>query len=636
MRSRTTLASVLFLGLATVAGAQEPQTEAARAKPQILFYLIDTCRADQLGFYGQERDTTPFLDALAEKSVVFERCYSQGPWTKPSMASLLTSHYPSETGMHAMFARLDDDWLTMPEALRDAGWHTAGFSANPIMGAWSNYAQGFDEFVESITLNNADPIHNASGSAQILGDAVLRRLAHPLPRPTFLYMHAVDPHEEYAPAPEFLAMFADPEREPSYREWWSLLLQTRPDVPGNHLTEANFDMAGVDPGEFVDYGRDLYDADVRATDHQIERLWKRLQDDGWDDNTVVVVTADHGEEFFEHGGTSHAYSVYNELLHVPLLIYAPGRLPGGLRISGPVRSIDVYPTLMALLGVDIPEGLRGRNLLPVIEAAAAGDDPGPAPAVFSELSEDPFGRHADSGSGIAMAVIEGRWKFILQLRSPSGREMPRKQLFDLEADSGETNNLAAEHPELVARFVHRLENWKARNMGHDSGAQELDPATLDPAVLAQLAALGYIDGDLPRPASSGAGAMPLIARAVLAESTRWTILELDPDPQDWRRGDGSSALPQHQERRRTTVDGVELTALRTAFTASLQPAGQTAAELRPARGIRAELRGHRVEVFVEEPGGRALVFFDASVLGAFHLPPPFPAALRRALDDARQ
>ena len=132
----------------------------------VVFVLIDTCRAGKLGMYRDDRETTPFLSSLAEDGVVFERCRSQAPWTKPSMAAMLTSRYPSELGITDLFQQLPDRWTLFPEVLAAAGWHTAGWSTNPLMGKQlSNYAQGFEEFVESFAINRGDPIQFASGAA---------------------------------------------------------------------------------------------------------------------------------------------------------------------------------------------------------------------------------------------------------------------------------------------------------------------------------------------------------------------------------------------------------------------------------------------------------------------------------------
>src|SRR5688572_20029060 len=204
----TIAAGVTIVSWAALLPAQaEPaQTEPAPApkKPRsVLFYLIDTCRADHLSANGYERETTPYLEELAARGVRFENCFSQAPWTKPSVAAILTSCYPTVTGMYQLLDQLDNRFVTLPEAVRDAGWYTAGFSANPLMGRLSNYNQGFRRFLDAtFVIPNGDCINFASGSAKALNKHVLPWIEQNQEWPFFLYVHSVDPHEEYEPSKE--------------------------------------------------------------------------------------------------------------------------------------------------------------------------------------------------------------------------------------------------------------------------------------------------------------------------------------------------------------------------------------------------------------------------------------------------
>lgn len=488
--------------------AQTTKPEAGKDRARsVVFYLIDTCRNDRMEHSGYDRATTPFLEWLAERSVVFEACYSQAPWTKPSMASLLCSQYPSATGVQQMTERLPEKFVTWPEVLQANGLYTAGFSANIVMGnLLSNFAQGFDHFVESTMINQGDPIRFASGSAKKINDHVFRWLDATEYWPMLLYLHSVDPHEEYEPEAEYLEAFANPERDPRYRQEWQELLKSRPPIPGLYVTRENFDRTGIDAASFIAHGSDLYDGDLRANDDQIERLWKRLETDGWGDDMIFVVTSDHGEEFFDHGGTCHGYSLYDELLRVPLMIYAPGLLPAGKRIETPVRSLDIYPTLCDLLGIEPPEGLEGVSLVPLIEGepdavAQAAERP-----ILAEHREDPVVRQMGQGSGVLVSVREGRWKFILNRTSTQFFERPRFELYDLVADPREQKNVADRHPDVVERLEKRVLDFVADHHGEDevaawrSGAASKKGTArstddLDPRVRAQLRALGYIGGD---------------------------------------------------------------------------------------------------------------------------------------------
>src|SRR5262245_27894198 len=531
MRALSLLPAVLT---ATTLLSPAPASQAVPAKRprSVLFYLIDTCRGDRMGFDGYERRTTPFLDELAERSVVFEHCTSQASWTKPSMASMLTSQYPSSTGVYRMEQRLPEELLTWPEVLRRNGYYTAGFSANVVMGnTMSSLAQGFEYFVESTAINGGDPIRFASGSARKLNDHVLPWLEHTDHWPMLLYVHSVDPHEEYEPEDEYLERFADPEHHPRFREEWSQLLESRPPIPGLHVTQANFDATGIDSASFIAYASSLYDADISANDDQLELLWEALQADGWGDDLILVVTADHGEEFFDHGATSHGYSLYEEMTHVPLLIHAPGLLPAGKRVTQPVRLLDLFPTLCELLGISPPPGLAGESLVPLMRGAEAGERP-----IFSEHREDPVLRRIGQSPGPMTSLRRGRWKLILNEVGSQLQAKPRVELFDLETDPRELVDVADQHPEQVARLLPEVEGFIARRKAI---AGDAESAPLDESSVAELRKLGYLGED-----EEGASAPPslwdALARKDLAAVRH--SLEAGSNPNELEPATGVSPL----------------------------------------------------------------------------------------------
>lgn len=472
----------LVLGILTTrVAAQEPDAAPEQElQRSVLFWLIDTCRADHLSAYGYERRTTPFLERLGAEGVVFERCYSQAPWTKPSMASILTSLYPSRHGSRRLLQPFPDSLVTFPELLRAAGWYTVGFSANPIMGSFSNLAQGFAKFTDSWLMIRGELVDYASGSAAKIVPRAVRWLERNERWPFFLYMHSMDPHERYAPAPKFMTKFADPAKEAQFREDWDALMDEHKDFV-NTCTRQTFEAAGVEIAPFIDYASRLYDADLLANDTAIESLWELLARE----DVIVIVTADHGTEFFEHGATSIGHSLYEEMIHVPLVMWAPGLLPEGLRIAEPVSSVDIFPTLFELLGEEVPEGLAGRSLVPWIRGGRTTD----VRTVFADNLA--HGRGARNGE--SFAVIRWPWKLILHQKPRLGMTVPRHELFHLERDPRETKNLAGANPELVAKLEHALLEHVAAG-----GAVEVpvaDPVELDPEVRKALEALGYLGED---------------------------------------------------------------------------------------------------------------------------------------------
>ncbi len=624
--------SVLLLAPVGPSVCMASATESPQPRPRsVLFYLIDTCRADRLSVYDSDHFTTPFLEELAERSVVFENCHSQAPWTKPSMSSILTSRYSSETGTNQLFAQLSTEWTTFPEVLEEHGWYTAGFSANPIMGRMSAYTQGFRKFVESFEINEADPIRFASGSARKLNERIFPWLEEHDSWPVFLYVHSVDPHEEYEPAEEYADQFVDPERREPYREEWKKLLATRPPmVPGNHVTRHNFEQAGVEVEPFIEDGKRLYDADVLANDTEIQALWERLVlgdasgNNSWDDDLILIITSDHGEEFFEHGGTSHGYSLYQEMIRVPLLIHAPGLLPEGLRISQPVASVDIYPTLLDLLELGVPSGLRGRSLLPLIREPHSVEEV----PVYSELTEDPGGRALGSGSGIGYSLIQGKWKFLLNLRNPTHRQRPRHELFDRIADPHDRHNVADQHPDLVARFEDQVLRWSAANLGlapvADTASEQVDEETLE-----ALRALGYLSDD--RAPSTSGPSFPPLARAILEGADAWTLYGLHPDPDrpDGQPGKFEASFHGHRvlEKGILAQPGKQnLTdALDRAMLAAV-PSHEATAGTLPCLGIEASYRLHTVTLLVRLDQGKVQVHLGDAQLAELSLDPSqFPA-----------
>jgi arylsulfatase A-like enzyme len=492
MCRRLGLGLVLAVSLGVAACEQRPATAGrSSSRPNVVFWLVDTLRADHLGAYGHPAPTSPFLDTLAGEGVVFEQCRAQGSWTKPSMAALLTSRYPSATGMRGLFDRLDDSFTTFPETLQAAGYHTMGLSANPIMGRMSNYQQGFDRYWELQQRSRIEElVPLASGSAARLVDEAIRWLDERPAQPFLLYLHTIDPHELYKPAPEYLRQFADAAGEAEYRQQWVKLAASGPQLLANQFTADRFARAGIDPHGFIDYGRRLYDGDILATDTAIRRLWTHLVSHGFSEDLVFVLTSDHGEEFFEHGGTSHGYSLYDELLRVPLVIRAPPRVPAGLRIASPVRSIDIYPTLLDLLGLPIPDGLDGRTLRPLINGRTAGS----IPHIYAEKLRPIDPTAPQFPIGTAYAVVAPPWKFVLNLESPSERSLPARELYRVDVDPGETDNVAAAEPHVVAELEADVRSWA------ETTARRAPPVhreQLPAAMLERLRQLGYLTADEP-------------------------------------------------------------------------------------------------------------------------------------------
>ena len=342
---------VLLVALVPVAALAVAALKAARRPPDVIVVVADTLRADRVG-PGTRGDLTPFLDSLAARGVRFTRAYAASSWTLPSVASLFTSRYPSQHGVNAFDARLRDDEVTVNERLRDRRYAQAGFVANFRLDAAHGFGQGFDAWfpfvgAEGEPLDKPRAPMVAARALAFLDEVMLprgwRRL---VPRPPFfLYFHLMEPHAPYLPPPDAVARVGVPVAAEQARA-----LNTR-------LLAHDWDALGpAEVGELVA----LYDGEVAALDAALRTLFTGLARRGLLDRAVVVVTADHGEEFREHGQLGHGQSLYEELLHVPLVVLAPGAA-AGRDVDAPISLVDLAPTLLDLAGVAPEPRFVGRS-----------------------------------------------------------------------------------------------------------------------------------------------------------------------------------------------------------------------------------------------------------------------------------
>ncbi len=408
-----------YRGLA-VAGALPPPP----GSPNILLISIDALRPDRLGCYGHSRETSPTIDRLAREGAVFETAISPSSWTLPAHLTLLTSLNPLEHGVVSADRRLSAETVTLAESFRSAGYKTAGFAAAPFVNARYGFRQGFewyDDYTVGSMVNGANltdvtsPASFAAVSAWLEGWRAQRS-----PRPFFVFLHLWDVHDDYAPPPPYDSMF-----DPDYSG----------DVDSTSLFNSAKIHAGMAPRD-LEHIQALYDGEIRWVDDHLASLVDRLEQWGELDDTLVVITSDHGDEFFEHGDKGHRTSLYDELVRVPLVMRYPSRIPAGLRIYDPVRLVDVGPTLLSLANAPPPPGFAAgfsrfpaRDLTPWF---ALGGKP---------LGEDDAAAILDLNRGPDRprftAIRTRNRKLILDLHRPSHVE-----LYDLAADPGETNNLA--------------------------------------------------------------------------------------------------------------------------------------------------------------------------------------------------
>ena len=459
-RALAILAVLLAAGRAS--GTSEPHR-----RPNVVLVVVDTLRADRLGCYGNRRGLTPAIDALAAHGAVFRRAYAQSSWTIPSVGSIMTSRMPFEHGAILQSTPLQEDNVTVAEALRDGGYETAAFVANPLLTVLGGFSQGFDVFdVPTRTNPTGFPFARAGIVNSRVADWVAKRARNRQARPFFLYVHYMEPHPPYG-------------RTDKLRR----LLGGRPVPDLGALSQAYLLSRTYRlTAQQIDDVKDVYDAEVAQVDDGIAWLVRALTRLGILDDTVIVVTADHGEELLDHGGTSHGQTLYDEVVHVPLVIAAPGEQ--GVVDDDTVALVDVAPTILDFAGIPAPaeyEGhsladeLRRRGPIEALWQRVAGHfrEPGVA---LSHLAGQ--GEHPEPASA-QRAVIRGFLKAIAV-----GPDAPR--YYDLDADPHEKTpaTLAAGERAALDRL---LEDLRQRERPI-AATVPVEPATRD-----QLRALGYVN-----------------------------------------------------------------------------------------------------------------------------------------------
>lgn len=325
----------MMAGLVALAAARAENLKAPDAPPRhVVIVLVDALRADHLGCYGYERNTSPFIDSLAADSVLFERAYSQSSFTVESTLSLFSGMYPSANAWGGgQYANTNPEVRDLAQRLSDGGYHSAYFSTNPTL----DYTALHKSFDEHAFL--AKTFDRKSQSPKLTAKALDFMKAHK-DRNTFMYLHYVSPHTPYTPPDEYYLRFA-PETYPEP-------LDAIDDVRA-HLDTLLAEGFGPGEARFEDL-MVRYDAEIAQDDDAIKALFEGLKTLGTLEDTLLVFVADHGEEFLEHGSVEHAWSLFSESIHVPLLFWMPKRLTPA-RIATPVALVDLLPSLLELAGL---------------------------------------------------------------------------------------------------------------------------------------------------------------------------------------------------------------------------------------------------------------------------------------------
>ncbi len=468
--------------------------------PNIILILVDTARADHLSAYGYNRRTTPNLEAIAREGVLFEQFRSHSNWTIPSVATLFTSLHESVVGTHTEFHRLPQNAHTLAEILQENGYTTAFISSNPLVSQRQNFTQGFDYYINlddlwdaqfyrnhqpsqliyvwRLALRRFSPLYkklnwrlqillnesksdreyyldyvkkvadNRLGKADWIfrhTKAYLKQLFSkgydPRKNKLFLYLHYFDPHYPYRPPGGYRRMF-DPDYKGPFQEF----------PPG---------IQGKTGGHGIplppDRHRNIvaqYDGEIRFFDHWLGNLVRHLKEKDLYDNTLFIVTGDHGEAFYDHEGWDHGHSVFEEQVRVPLVMRLPSKIPAGVRSSALSGLVDLMPTILDVSGINIPAGVQGASLMPVIRG---------------ERRPDVFYGEVSGLNALVKAyqyVISKNMKLIVTFDESlaSNQRLPFRKgfLFDLKSDQDERHNLFQLGQPLSALYLKLLNDQRVK------------------------------------------------------------------------------------------------------------------------------------------------------------------------------
>jgi arylsulfatase A-like enzyme/Flp pilus assembly protein TadD len=411
------------------------------APPNIILITVDTTRADRMGFLGSERGLTPNLDELARQSVVFAHAYSQAPFTAPSHATILTGTYPQYHQVSDFQVPLTKDLPYAPAILKAHGYHTAAFVGSivldPFQGLAIGFERGFDTYDAGFHMTRPGEDHYAATDRRgaVVVAHALAWLSKPPPGPFFMWVHLYDPHFPYE----------------------------APDPFGTRYKSAP------------------YDGEIAYSDSALGKLLDQLRVQGLFENSVIAMMSDHGESLGDHGEEFHGFFLYDATIHVPLLLKLPAERFAGKRIENPVGLVDVLPTILHTVGIEVPQEMQGESLLAMME-------PKPPPAATGETAaasapERPLYSETE------YAVRAYGWSAIRSLRTSKYLfiEAPRRELYDMVADPKAEHDLSASSKAVADTLQSQLDVFRLKT--RKSG--EAPAPVADPEAQEKLAALGY-------------------------------------------------------------------------------------------------------------------------------------------------
>ncbi len=467
LKIRKIIFIILLLGIAisSIVLFFKYQSNKNHKKFNVILIVIDALRADHLGCYGYKRDTSPNIDKFAKEGVLFTKAFSQGAATRISIPSIFTSLYPGVHKVLKVNGSLASPFVTLPELLKKKGYISAAFVGSQLTTI-SNFQQRF-QFYEEV---------NIYTTPQITKKAIdwLKEKSPPF----FLYIHYFDCHVPYLPPSPYRNLFYQKdinEEMDAYMQYFGVDRDSA--LPYAQKLKAK----GIDRLDFI---ISQYDGQIRYVDDHIKMLLEELENLKLSENTLIILTSDHGEEFKDHGYFFHERVLYDELIHIPLIIRLPKILPQSKIIPNLVRHIDIMPTILDILKISSNNVMQGKSLLPLVreETTILSD------AAFSE-------GYYNIGHLKLKGIRTDKWKFIEVHNVVTNTYT--YELYDLENDPRELNNLVEEKPKEVSLFKEKLRDYTfscQKIRGSILGEDFIDkPVMLDEETKERLRSLGYIN-----------------------------------------------------------------------------------------------------------------------------------------------
>ena len=473
-------------------------TDALKDKPNVLMLMIDTLRADYVGAYNKVDINTPHLDSLATDGVLFEQCISQASWTRPSGVSIFTGRIPSGHATQTKAARVPDEATLFSEILQENGVATGALANNINLTSTFNLDQGFDTFMYEA------PNYPFAGTESVFGLTFYKvvakvkerlspeyRVVHDYYQPAdvvfedvkafveanddgrwMMYAHIMEPHDPYFEHPSL--------KDPTKEEY-------------NGVAYGRAEHEHPDPKD-TEYLKDVYKQEIEFLDLEIGRMISWLKESGRYDNTVIIVVSDHGEEFNEHGGFWHGTTLYDEVLHVPLIVKTAKDARKGIRVPWQVRSIDIAPTITDLMGLEADASWDGESLLPDLGDVDEPHDTTqctPHPMARLAISENDF-----EGNILSSIRMNG-WKYVLA-NPDNPRGLQTEELYALIEDPTELSNKAGTEGNWCELPGDELQTQLKTILGEILKEAQENAATsnsgeLDAATIERMRKLGYME-----------------------------------------------------------------------------------------------------------------------------------------------